>query len=69
MYRITYSNGRTETVETYAEALEVLAAADCEVIGHDGDLGNGGDRTLAWMTEEDAEDDDGARSYASIEVA
>ena len=69
MYRINYSNGRTETVETYAEALEVLEEAGCEVIGHDGDLDNGGDSTLAWMTEEDAEDDAGARSYASIEVA
>lgn len=36
------------------------------VIGHPGDLADGGDRTLVWLTEDDAEDDDGMQAVAVI---
>lgn len=34
--------------------------------GHDGDLSDGGDRTLVWACEADSIDDDGARAVATI---
>jgi hypothetical protein len=34
--------------------------------GHDGDLSEGGDRTLVWANEPDSENDDGYRAIASI---
>ena len=40
-----------------------------EVIGHGGDLSDGGDRTLFWASEADAEDDDGARALGSVRSA
>lgn len=53
-YEIRYSNGTTETHDTYAEAIAAVALRyeQCE-IGHDGDLASGGDRTLCWATEAD----------------
>lgn len=64
---VSYSNGSQEQrFETYAEAVAALKAEGCEVVGHDGDLEGGGDRTLAWRTEADSIDDDGARTYARI---
>jgi len=64
-YRIEYSDGRTVECETYEEAVEILDA-ECEVVGHDGDLTEHGDRTLAWLTEEDSDNDAGANAYAEI---
>lgn len=66
-YTIKYSNGRTDTADTYDAAIEAVRAEypDAE-IGHDGDLENGGDRTLCWETEDEAADDDGASAIASI---
>lgn len=66
MFKIRYTDGRTLEARTYEEALGRLEA-DCAEIGHDGDLSEGGDRTLAWLTAEDAQDDAGARAYAVIE--
>lgn len=65
-YQITYSDGRRTSVETYESALTLLRTAGCAVIGHSGDLLDGGDRTLAWRTEADAENDAGARAFAVI---
>lgn len=66
-YETRYSDGRVETHGTYAEAVAAFAAEHegCE-IGHDGDLQDGGERTLCWASEEDSIDDDGARATASI---
>lgn len=36
------------------------------IIGHDGDITDGGQRTLIWGSTADAEDDDGARAIATI---
>lgn len=67
-YAIHTSNGRTLTgYETYEAAVEACEAEWPEAeIGHDGDLSDGGDRTLVWASAEDAADDDGARAVASI---
>ncbi len=49
------------------EAREAILAEypDAE-IGHDGDLSEGGDRTLAWANEADSINDDGKNAIASI---
>lgn len=36
------------------------------VIGHDGDLSDGGDRTLCWRDDDEAVNDDGANAIACI---
>lgn len=68
-YKITHSHGETETgIDTYEEALDRVRAVygdDCE-IGHDGDLEEGGDRTLVWSDEDTAHNDDGSRAVAKI---
>ena len=68
-YKITHSHGQTETgIDTYEEALERVRAvygADCE-IGHDGDIEDGGERTLVWGSAKIAQDDDGSRACAKI---
>lgn len=66
-YTISWSNGRTDTADTYEAAKELVRAEypDAE-IGHDGDLDGFGDRTLCWEDEEHSTDDDGARAIASI---
>ena len=35
-------------------------------IGHDGDMEDGGTRTLCWANADDADNDDGANAIASI---
>lgn len=65
-YEVRWSNGRRESCGTYEEAVEIARAGGAEEIGHDGDLANGGERTLCWASEEDAIDDDGARAICSI---
>jgi hypothetical protein len=37
-------------------------------IGHYGDLEDGGDRTLCWADEADAQDDPGVRAVATIKI-
>jgi hypothetical protein len=67
-YTIKWSGWRSDSnVGTYEDA-KFLCAESYEdaVIGHDGDLESGGDRTLVWANEEDAKDDDGSRAVASI---
>lgn len=68
-YAVKHSHGRlTEYVDTYDEACDLVRRVygpEAE-IGHDGDITEGGESTLCWRSEEDAEDDDGARSCAKI---
>lgn len=49
----------------------VIAHLDAEiddgyVIGHSGDLSDGGDRTLFWGSEKESENDDGARALGEV---
>ena len=70
MYEIRFANGdKPALYTTYEDACEVLQELYGEdiVIGHDGDLSNGGDRTLVWENEKDSENDSGKNSIASIE--
>lgn len=69
MYEIRFANGdKPALYTTYEDACEVLQELYGEdiVIGHDGDLSNGGDRTLVWENEKDAYNDDGKNAVASI---
>lgn len=70
LYRIDYADGRASTpCDSYTDALIFLDALGDEIeVGHDGDIMDGGARTLAWLCPEDAQDDDGARAFASIVV-
>jgi hypothetical protein len=67
-YTIEFANG--ETTESYDEYDAAVAAVEARYpdaeIGHDGDLSEGGDRTLCWRTEADSVDDDGKRSVCAI---
>ena len=54
---------------SYQDACAVAAECGAAVIGHDGDLSEGGDRTLFWSDEDAAENDDGARAMGSIRRA
>lgn len=65
-YKLTTSNGQTETFDTLDAAEERARELGAEEIGHDGDLRNGGDRTLCWEDEVSAENDDGQRALCSI---
>jgi hypothetical protein len=70
MYEITYTDGRTDTAETYEAAVAIIEAEYEEAeIGHDGDLSDGGDRTLCWADEASSVNDDGANAVASIREA
>jgi hypothetical protein len=67
-YEIQWSNGRRDGgYETEDAARDVVLADyhDAE-IGHDGDLSDGGERTLCWADEEASVGDDGARSICAI---
>ncbi len=64
---VRWSNGHEESADNYEEAKDLVRAQRPDAaIGHDGDLTEGGERTLCWANAEDAEDDDGARAVASI---
>lgn len=69
-YQIDWTDGRTESHDTYEAACDAVTAEypDAE-IGHDGDLTDGGDRTLCWADEASSANDDGARAVASIRRA
>lgn len=66
-YRVGHSDGRIEYADTHGDACALIEARYGEVIiGHPGDIPSGGDRTLAWLTDEDADGDDGRRACAVI---
>lgn len=66
-YRIDWTDGSSEPAETHDQAAAIIREryGDAEV-GHCGDLPDGGDRTLAWASPEDADDDSGAKACAVI---
>ncbi len=71
MFQVHYADGsKGDVYETTQECLN-----ECETrwpnyfAGHDGDLEEGGDRTLVWADEASSEDDDGANAVASIRRA
>lgn len=69
-YEISYSDGRTDTADTYEAAIEIIEAEYPDaVIGHDGDLSDRGDRTLCWADESSIANDDGANAVATIRRA
>ena len=66
-YSIDWADGSTEEHDDYAAAVDAVLARYPEAeIGHDGDIPDGGDRTLCWPDEESSVDDDGARVIAAI---
>jgi hypothetical protein len=69
MYTINYTDGRKSECEDYDAALSAIASEypDAE-IGHDGDLTDGGDRTLCWANESGSINDARANAVASIEL-
>ena len=69
MYEISFANGdKPALYTTYEDACGILQElyGDDIVIGHDGDLSTGGDRTLVWLNEKDSENDDGKNAVAYI---
>jgi hypothetical protein len=68
-YEVQWSVGRCDQYDSYDEAAEaILTEYPDAVIGHDGDLTDGGYRTLAWADEASSLNDDGAHAVASIRV-
>lgn len=67
VFEISYGAGEVETCSSYREAVEWCEDRwpDAE-IGHDGDLTDGGERTLVWASVDDSIDDDGANAVARI---
>jgi len=66
---VYYADGSAQsTHENYRDALKALELEFFGVvIGHDGDLTDGGDRTFVWKTFEDAEfDEAGEHAIATI---
>jgi len=68
-FTITYADGNTEHCQNYRAALEAILSQYPEAeIGHDGDIPDGGDRTLCWEDEAASLDDDGAHAIANIRM-
>ena len=67
MYEISYANGNSTLASTYKVAIAAIKADyPLAVIGHDGDLSDGGDRTFCWPDDAAAVNDDGANAIATI---
>ena len=67
MYLITYRDGTTEPAGTYSAACGRIKAGWPEaVIGHDGDMEDGGTRTLCWADADDANNYVVAKAIARI---
>lgn len=50
LYRITYADGDTDSAYTYDSAIvRVLRLFPNALVGHEGDLEEGGDRTMCWV--------------------
>jgi len=71
-YELQNDQGRViSTHDSYDDAVtaaEEFAGVE-GVVGHDGDLSEGGDKTLIWSDEESAEHDPGANAIGSIREA
>jgi len=71
-YTVVFANGDSPIqVDGYINVEPTLRAkyGYAVEIGHDGDLSNGGDRTLFWADEKDAENDDGANALGEVRKA
>ena len=69
-YRIIFADGDAPLdIDGWLNVEPTLATkyGHAVEIGHDGDLSDGGDRTLFWASAEDAEDDNGARAMGWIQ--
>lgn len=68
-YRVEIMAEPIYLADTYEEAVAYVQEQlpGCEM-GHAGDITDGGDRTLVWVDEADAENDDGSRAIAEIRV-
>jgi len=68
MLKITWTAGYANDVcDNYEDCLvEIEKVYPDYWAGHDGDLSDGGDRTLVWASEADSVDDDGQLAVASI---
>lgn len=66
-YQVQWQDGRSDDFEIYEDAVEAVEAAYPDgVVGHDGDLSEGGDVTLCWADDETATNDAGNNSIAAI---
>lgn len=68
-YRIEIMGKALYLADTYDEAVDYVhqQLPGCE-LGHPGDITDGGDRTMVWVDEADAEGDDGSQAIAEIRV-
>jgi hypothetical protein len=72
MYCISYTNGTSIPGLSYKAAIAAVRHKyPLAIIGHDGDLRNGGTRTLCWANADGCYDDegydaDGANAIATI---
>ena len=65
-YSVKWSNGTERRYETYEAAKGAVLESYPEAeIGHDGDISEGGARTLCWATDSSV-DDDGKNAVCSI---
>ena len=68
-FTVKFTNGAIETFETLEAAKARIYHLYPEAeIGHDGDLEDGGDRTLCWSNEQDSVNDAGQKAVADITV-
>jgi hypothetical protein len=68
-YKVSHSNGHVECFPTYDQATDsVFTLYACPVVGHAGDLSDGGDHTLCWISMGKATDDDRACCKITREI-
>lgn len=67
-YKLKHSHGITEKFESYEDAVAAVKSVygDDAEIGHDGDIPDGGQRTLCWQDAATAIDSDGSRACCEI---
>lgn len=67
-FSIKWAHGQTESGFTSLEEATTIVRGILSgaVIGHSGDIADGGERTMFWASEELAQDDDGSRAAGSI---
>lgn len=68
-YIIFWADGRPDDCyDTYEKAVETVATAlgPEAIIGHDGDISDGGDITLCWKSAEEADGDHGLKAVVEI---
>ena len=71
MYHIVFTSGRSPLAFGNMDAAKNWCRTEWPkcAIGHDGDLSDGGDRTLVWARAIDPDDNDGAKAVAKIVLA